>query len=387
MNLKQLFFLPPRRLASSKVKLKKTALWDLHKSLNAKMGPFAGWDMPMIYKELTQRESTAWTREKCSVFDVSHMLQTRLTGANAIAAIESICTADVAGLRDNAGCLSLFTNESGGILDDLIVNKISNDEIYIVSNASMAEQDFGLLSDAAKRFNVDLCKIETSLIAVQGPESAKILQSGTPTDLSNIFFMDGADVELFDVPNIRLTRCGYTGEDGFELSVPSQNVEKLVEKILDKGGKMAGLAARDSLRLEAGLCLYGNDIDTTTLPPSAVLLFTVPKKRRADGNFPGCAQIIRQQKEKPEKKRVGLVFEGKIPAREGANLLNLDDEEVGKVTSGGPSFTLEKNIGMGYVPLALSKPGTELKVQVRKNRFAATVTKMPFVPAKYYFAK
>ena len=213
--------------------------------------------------------------------------------------------------------------------------------------------------------------------------------------------MDGADVELFDVPNIRLTRCGYTGEDGFELSVPSQNgisstlwsnlsiflVEKLVEKILDKGGKMAGLAARDSLRLEAGLCLYGNDIDTTTLPPSAVLLFTVPKKRRADGNFPGCAQIIRQQKEKPEKKRVGLVFEGKIPAREGANLLNLDDEEVGKVTSGGPSFTLEKNIGMGYVPLALSKPGTELKVQVRKNRFAATITKMPFVPAKYYFAK
>ena len=158
----------------------------------------------------------------------------------------------------------------------------------------------------------------------------------------------------------------------------------LVEAVLTRGGKMAGLGARDTLRLEAGLCLYGNDIDQTTLPPSAVLLFTVPKKRRADGNFPGCAQIIAQQKAKPTMKRVGFVFqEGKPPARAGA-IIMADGEEVGTVTSGGPSPSIGRNIGMGYVPLALAKPGTEINVKVRKNIFAATVAKMPFVPCTYY---
>lgn len=386
MSLRRIIYVSTRD-AGNASQLKRTALWEMHKSLNGTMGPFAGFDMPMIYKGHSIPDSVAWTRNECSIFDVSHMLQTKLTGEKAINAIESICTADVAGLKDNAGCLSLFTNDIGGIYDDLIVNKITNDEIYIVSNASMMEQDFGLLSNAAEKFGADLTTIETSLVAIQGPKAVSILQQGTQHNLANIYFMQGDTVQLFGIDGIRLTRCGYTGEDGFELSVPSDKVNDLVEAILTRGGKMAGLGARDTLRLEAGLCLYGNDIDQTTLPPSAVLLFTVPKKRRADGNFPGCAQIIEQQKSKPLMKRVGFVFqEGKPPARAGAIII-ADGEEVGTVTSGGPSPSIGRNIGMGYVPLALAKPNTELQVKVRKNVFAATVSKMPFVPCTYYSPK
>ncbi|CBY07043.1 unnamed protein product [Oikopleura dioica] len=361
--------------------LRKTPLWNLHKEKNATMAEFAGFDMPMIYKVISH------TRTACSIFDVSHMLQTRITGESAIAAIESVCTADVAALSDNSGSLALFTNQQGGILDDLIVNKISSEEIYVVSNASMAEQDFAILKNAAEIFDCKLEKIETALIAVQGPKAAELLQKGTSLDLSKLSFMQGADLTLFGTSGIRATRCGYTGEDGFELSIPAEAVETITKQLIEDGALMAGLGARDTLRLEAGLCLYGNDIDETTLPPSAVLLFTVPKSRRAQGNFPGCAEIVKQQKTKPEEKRVGLIFQkGKPPARQGAELFN-DGEKIGRVTSGGPSPTLGRNIGMGYVPLELTKPGTKLQVKVRKNIFDAEVTKMPFVKCNYFTAK
>jgi len=376
-----------RYLTREKSTLRKTALWQLHKDLKATMGAFAGWDMPMIYKGVSIPDSVKWTRTECSIFDVSHMLQTRITGQNAISSIESVCTADIQNLSDNSGCLSLFTNDRGGIYDDLIVNRINENELYIVSNASMEDQDFGILSSATNAFDTKLEKIDTSLIAVQGPKAASILQNGTSEDLSDIFFMQGKTLSLFGIENIRLTRCGYTGEDGFELSVPSDHVTNLTEKLLTDGGKMAGLGARDTLRLEAGLCLYGNDIDQETLPPSAVLLFTVPKKRRADNNFPGCSQIVKQQKEKPAMKRVGFIFEdGKAPPRAGATIM-LDGDTIGTVTSGGPSPSVGRNIGMGYVPLEYAKPGTELQVKVRKNQFSATVAKMPFVPCTYYSKK
>ncbi|XP_027059935.1 aminomethyltransferase, mitochondrial-like [Pocillopora damicornis] len=356
------------------------------------MVPFCGWSMPVQYKDGVL-PSHLHTRQHASLFDVSHMLQFKVHGSDRIKFLESLVVADIAGLADYTGTLSLFTTEDGGIIDDLIINK-TPEHLYVVSNAGCADKVLEHLQDRLKAVNNDLGVAlevleDKALVALQGPQAAKVLQSGVQSDLSNMFFMHGGVVEAFGIKDVRVTRCGYTGEDGFELSVDKERAVDLTKALLESKEadvKPAGLGPRDSLRLEAGLCLYGNDIDENTTPVEAVLVWTIGKRRRAQADFPGAEIILRQIKEKANRKRVGLVSKGP-PARAGANILDADGNKVGHVTSGCPSPCLKQNIAMAYVPTALSKPGTALHLEVYKKRIDAQVVKMPFLPTNYYFGK
>ena len=227
--------------------------------------------------------------------------------------------------------------------------------------------------------------LERALLAVQGPATARLLQPLTPLDLSRLTFMTSAPAEVCGL-SCYVTRCGYTGEDGVELSVAAGEAALLAERLLAAGGDLlrpAGLGARDSLRLEAGLCLYGSDIDETTTPVEAALAWTIAKRRRAARDFPGAETILAQLRDRPARRRVGLVSQG-APARAGARILSAEGEAVGAVTSGCPSPALNHNIAMGYVAAVQATVGTELLLEVRKQRVPAKVTKMPFVPARYY---
>ncbi|KAG7226970.1 hypothetical protein INR49_022288 [Caranx melampygus] len=314
--------------------------------VGGKMVEFAGWSMPVQYKD-SHISSHMHTRQHCSIFDVSHMLQTKVHGRDRVKFMESLVVADIAELKDNQGTLSLFTTEAGGIIDDLIVTKT----------------DQGYLS---------------------GPSMSQVLQQGLKEDLSKLTFMTSALATVFGVPGCRVTRCGYTGEDGVEISVPQSRVVELTEKLLGNSEvKLAGLGARDSLRLEAGLCLYGNDIDESTTPVEASLVWTIGKRRRQAKDFPGANIIVPQIKAKTARKRVGLVSTGP-PVRQHTPILSADGQVIGEVTSGCPSPCLKKNIAMGYVDAAFAKNGTNIQVEVRKKAVPATVTKMPFVPTNYY---
>ncbi|XP_059800420.1 aminomethyltransferase, mitochondrial isoform X1 [Hypanus sabinus] len=371
--------------------LKKTALFEFHQSEGARMVEFAGWSMPVQYKD-SHISSHLHTRQHCSLFDVSHMLQSKVTGKDRVKFMESLIVGDIAELKDNQGTLSLFTNDKGGIMDDVIVTRTSGGYLYIVSNAGCADKDSAHMKEQLAQFkaagnDADLEFLEAGLIALQGPSAARVLQEGVSDDLSKLSFMSSAVTTVLGVKGCRMTRCGYTGEDGFEISVPIEHTVELVESLLKNSEvKLAGLAARDSLRLEAGLCLYGNDIDETTTPVEASLLWTIGKRRRAAANFPGAEIVLKQIKEKTRRKRIGLMSTGP-PVRQHTPILNVDGKVIGEVTSGCPSPCLKQNIAMGYVDTEYSKSGTSIKVEVRKKVVDAVVTKMPFVPTKYYTVK
>ncbi|XP_069796015.1 aminomethyltransferase, mitochondrial isoform X2 [Narcine bancroftii] len=355
------------------------------------MVDFAGWNMPVQYKD-SHINSHLHTRQHCSLFDVSHMLQSKVTGKDRVMFMESLIVGDIAELKDNQGTLSLFTNDKGGIMDDLIVTRTSDGHLYIVSNAGCADKDSAHMKEQLAKFKAagkeaDVEFLEAGLIALQGPSAARVLQEGVSDDLHKLPFMWSAVMTVFGVQGCRVTRCGYTGEDGFEISVPIQSTVELAKSLLKNSEvKLAGLGARDSLRLEAGLCLYGNDIDETTTPVEASLLWTIGKRRRAAADFPGAEIILRQIKEKTRRKRVGLTSAGP-PVRQHTPILNLDGKVIGEVTSGCPSPCLKQNIAMGYVESEYSKLGTPIKVEVRKKMVDAVVTKMPFVSTKYYAVK
>lgn len=376
-----------RREASSAAELKKTPLFDFHRASGGKMVEFAGWSMPVQYTD-SHISSHMHTRQHCSLFDVSHMLQTKVHGKDRVKFMESLVVADVAELKDNQGTLSLFTNDKGGIIDDLIVTKTDQTYLYVVSNAGCADKDSAHMKARLAEFksaglDVDLEFLDDALIAVQGPSMSRVLQEGVKDNLKKLTFMFSAVTTAFGVP-CRITRCGYTGEDGVEISVPSSRVVELTEKLLSNPEvKLAGLGARDSLRLEAGLCLYGNDIDETTTPVEATLVWTIGKRRRQTRDFPGADIIVPQIKNKTQKKRVGLVSTGP-PVRPHTPILSSDGTVIGEVTSGCPSPCLKKNVAMGYVDSAFSKNGTQIQVEVRKKAIPATVSKMPFVPTTYY---
>eukprot|EP00076_Gallus_gallus_P025650 XP_015148304.1 aminomethyltransferase, mitochondrial isoform X1 [Gallus gallus] len=348
-----------RHLSSAPEGLKQTPLDALHRARGGRMVPFAGWSLPVQYGR-GHLESHLHTRRHCSLFDVSHMLQTRVYGRDRVRFLESLVVGDIAELRPGQGTLTLLTNERGGIVDDLIVTNTAEDHLYVVSNAGCADKDRAVM---------------------------EVLQAGLPDDLTKLTFMTSTATTVFGVPGCRVTRCGYTGEDGVEISVPAGRAVELAERLLGCPEVWpAGLAARDSLRLEAGLCLYGNDIDESTTPVEAGLLWTLGKRRRTAMDFPGAAIIMEQVKEKPKRKRVGLTSVGP-PLRPPAAILGPEGTPVGTVTSGCPSPSLGKNIAMGYVQAAHSRPGTTLTVEVRKKQHPALVTKMPFVPTHYYMAK
>uniref|UniRef100_A0A5F5PNY2 Aminomethyltransferase n=2 Tax=Equus TaxID=9789 RepID=A0A5F5PNY2_HORSE len=353
-----------RPLSCTQDVLRRTPLYDFHLAHGGKMVAFAGWSLPVQYRD-SHVDSHLHTRQHCSLFDVSHMLQ---------------------------GTLSLFTNEAGGILDDLIVTNTSEGHLYVVSNAGCWDKDLALMQDKVRELqnigsDVGLEVVDNALLALQGPTAAQVLQAGVADDLKKLPFMTSAVMEVFGVSGCRVTRCGYTGEDGVEISVPAVGAVRLATALLENPEvKLAGLAARDSLRLEAGLCLYGNDIDEHTTPVEGSLSWTLGKRRRAAMDFPGATVIVPQLKGKVQRRRVGLMCEG-APMRAHSPILSTEGTVIGTVTSGCPSPCLKKNVAMGYVPCEYSRPGTPLLVEVRQKQQMAVVSKMPFVPTNYYILK
>lgn len=374
---------------------KKTILYDFHLKNGGKIVDFAGWLMPVQYKDLSIQQSHIHTRNNVSLFDVSHMMQTKVYGKDRFKYIESLVVSDIQNLKPNTGTLTVFTNEKGGIIDDLIVSSTSSDYLYIVSNAGCADKDFAHMKSAeermrAKKFDVKLERIENrGLIALQGPKMREVLQFGVNFDMNKLPFMGTIESSVFKIPNCRITRCGYTGEDGVEISVPYEHAADLATKLImfQNGNvcKLAGLGARDTLRLEAGLCLYGNDIDDTKTPVEAGLAWLIHKRRREEKNFPGASVILKQLTEKPAIKRVGLqlINDAGPSARQHMKIFD-ENSEIGEVTSGCLSPLLKKNISMGYVKIKAAKPGTKVLVEIRNKKHEAEIVKLPFVPTKYF---
>ncbi|CAG5128287.1 unnamed protein product [Candidula unifasciata] len=381
-----------RYFGSKSDSLKRTCLYDFHISEGAKMVPFAGWEMPVQYKSGISEEHLH-VRKSVGIFDVSHMLQTRVDGAHRKRFMESMVVGDIEGLKENQGTLTVFTNENGGILDDLIVSNASSGYLYVVSNAGCADKDFAHMKKLIFQksgADIRLSVIDTALVAVQGPQMTTVLQPGLDFDLRDLPFMTTTEATVFGVKGCRVTRCGYTGEDGVEISIPTSNAVNIVSALLSStkaSVKMIGLGARDSLRLEAGLCLYGSDIDEITTPVEAGLTWLVGKTRRTKADFPGAKVILEQIKSKPKKRRVGFISSG-APVRGHSKIYTDDGSKViGETTSGCPSPSLKVNISMGYVETDFSKNGTKVKIEVRQKLLDAEVAKMPFVPSNYYIPK
>ncbi len=371
--------------SESSQSLLRTPLYDLHVELGARMVPFAGYDMPVQYPMGVMKEHLH-TRAQAGLFDVSHMGQVRLTGADAKAALETLVPVDIIDLPENMQRYALFTSDSGAILDDLMVANFG-DSLFVVVNAACKEQDIAHM----KKHLSARCTVEEladrALLALQGPAAATVLSRLAP-GVEKMIFMNTAKVTLAGV-ECYVSRSGYTGEDGYEISVPADKAVELAKQLLAQPEVAPiGLGARDSLRLEAGLCLYGHDIDTTTTPVEGSLLWALSKVRRADGaragGFPGADVILRQIAQGVSKKRVGLLPKDRVPVREGAELVGNEGRVIGKVTSGGFGPTLGGPLAMGYVDMAQVALGTTFAAMVRGKAIPVEVVKTPFVPQRYY---
>ena len=360
--------------------LKTTPLNAAHRALGARMVPFAGYDMPVQYEGVLAEHR--WTREHAGLFDVSHMGQARLTGADAVAQFERFLPGDYEILKAGRQKYSLLLNDQGGIMDDLMAGKPDHDGLFIVVNAACKDADFAHI-EAGLQGDAKLTRLDRGLLAIQGPEAAEVMAAHEPV-LADFGFMDCARLMLFGA-DCFVSRSGYTGEDGYEISVPADQAERIWNTILkDARVKPIGLGARDSLRLEAGLPLYGHDADETTSPVEAALTFALSKSRKERADFPGAERILKELDGGVSRVRVGLHVKEGAPAREGAEIADADGEVIGKVTSGGPSPSLGKNIAMGYVPPEFSEIGTALTVIVRGKPLAAEVVATPFVANRYY---
>lgn len=374
---------------------RKTPLYDLHLKYGGKVVDFAGFLLPVQYSDMSVSASHLFTRQNASIFDVSHMLQTNVRGKDAVAWFESICPVDLKGMADGSSSLTVFLNDKGGIIDDLIVTKVNNDTLYVVSNAGRLDVDKEHMETTSTNFKkegkdvyVEFWDVsERALIALQGPTAASTLQKLIDIPLADLTFMTSREGTIASV-QCRVTRCGYTGEDGVEISMPADKAGQVTEALLQSSNvKLAGLGARDSLRLEAGLCLYGNDVDESITPVEANLTWLIAKRRRSEGNFPGAHVILQQIKQGVSRRRVGIRSEG-APARKGAVIKSANGlDEVGQVTSGCPSPSLGGNVAMGYVTESLRKVGTDLLVNIRGKDIPCVVAKMPFVPTQYYNKK
>jgi aminomethyltransferase len=360
---------------------KQTVLYALHQELGGKIVPFAGYALPVQYSAGIMAEHKQ-AREAAALFDVSHMGQLRLEGADRIAALEALVPADLASLAVGRQRYSFFTNDAGGILDDLMISN-QGDGLFLVVNAACKQADIAHLK-AGLEGEVTLTELsDRALIALQGPMAADVLARLAPA-VRTLAFMDCKPVDI-DGAACLVSRSGYTGEDGFEISVPAERAEALARRLLaQEEVAPAGLGARDSLRLEAGLCLYGHDIDETTTPVEADLTWAIQKRRRLEGGFPGAAVVQRQLAEGAPRRRVGLQPQGRAPVREGAELQNDKGEVVGKVTSGGFGPTAGAPVAMGYVTAGLAAEGTPLNAMVRGKPLPCRVAALPFVPHNYF---
>lgn len=371
--------------------LRLTPLDAWHRRLGARMTEFAGYAMPVQYDlsgELASRckggvmSEHLHCRTAASLFDVSHMGQGILSGVNPAAALERLVPGDMLGLKPGRQRYTVFTNEAGGILDDLMVANLGHDRLFVVMNASRKEDDLAHLAEHLPAGCTVSAQEDRALIALQGPAAASVLSRICP-EAADLRFMDVAQLQAGGIPCF-VSRSGYTGEDGFEISVPAGQAEALADTLLEQPEVApAGLGARDSLRLEAGLCLHGNDIDDLTTPVEAALAWTIGKRRRRDWDFMG-AQVIRDQLENgPHRLRVGVRLAGRAPARAKTDIIAEDGTAAGTVTSGSFSPTLNAPIAMGYVRKDLSQPDTPLQLIVRGRPLPASVATLPFVPHRY----
>ncbi len=358
----------------------KTALYNYHKSLGAKFVPFAGYEMPVQYSSGIVNEHKL-TRSGAGMFDVSHMGQLSIEGNESLVAeLEKIIPTDLKKINLNQSKYSFLTNEEGGIHDDLIVTKVEKG-FNIILNAACKNNDFKIISNSLKdKFKITLHK-NLSLIALQGPKSSQILEK-IISGISSLKFMNGNKF-YFNGKDVYITRSGYTGEDGFEISVSNELVEDLAKKLISQKVKPIGLGARDTLRLEAGLCLYGHDINETTSPIEANLKWAISKRRREEGGFVGYNKIKSDLNGSLSRLRVGVKPEGKIIAREGVKIFSKDGKEIGSITSGTFGPSVNGPIAMGYVKFNFSKPGTSVLLEVRGKKHEAKVTELPFYKKSY----
>lgn len=402
--------LPVSRIASSIAKrgfaaeassepLVKTALYDLHLELGGDMVPFAGYELPVLYKGENGgvMKEHLWCRAegKSSLFDVSHMGQIRWHGKDRVKFLEKIVVGDIGGLAPGSGCLSLVTNEKGGIIDDTVITN-AGDFVYMVVNGATKFGDMKHFNEQLASFDGDVTMeyLEDSmqLLAIQGQGAAEAVKKLLPDgfDLVNMAFMTGTDTTLNGIEGCRITRCGYTGEDGFEIAMPAGEATNIASALLsDPTVLPTGLGARDSLRLEAGLCLYGNDLDESTSPIEGALGWTMGgpgSRRRVEGGFLGAEHILKPDGkfQKISRKRVGIKGM-KAPARQHAEVYDATGETlIGEITSGTFSPCLKAPIAMGYVETKSAKAGTEVMVKIRNKMQKAEVSKMPFVESRYY---
>ncbi|KUF10547.1 glycine cleavage system aminomethyltransferase GcvT [Pseudoponticoccus marisrubri] len=369
--------------ATGETELKQTILNGVHHAQGAKMVPFAGYEMPVQYPAGVLKEHLH-TREAAGLFDVSHMGQVVLRGPEMAAALETLVPADIVGLPEGRQRYALFTNEDGGIEDDLMVAN-RGDHLFLVVNAARKAPDLDRLRAALEPRRITVKLIETrALLALQGPQAVEVLAEHCP-EIREMRFMDVATLPLGGA-ECWVSRSGYTGEDGFEISVPEAAAEDLARSLLGDARVLPiGLGARDSLRLEAGLCLYGNDIDATTTPVEAGLAWSIGKARRPGGarpgGFPGGAAILDQMESGAPRRRVGLRPEGRAPMREGVTLFAAETggTPVGEITSGGFGPSLGGPVAMGYVPADMAGPGQRLWGEMRGKRRPVEVVKLPFV--------
>ena len=370
--------------------LKQTPLHALHLSLNAKMVPFAGYDMPVQYPLGVMKEHLH-TRAAAGLFDVSHMGQVIVRArsgsyADAALALEKLVPVDILGLKEGRQRYGFFTNENGGILDDLMITN-RGDRLLVVVNAACKDDDVVYMKANLADCDVTLLE-DRALVALQGPRAEAVLAEFWP-DVTGMKFMDVRDVTIHDVSCI-VSRSGYSGEDGFEISIPADKAEHVAKALLeDPHCEAIGLGARDSLRLEAGLCLYGNDIDTNTSPIEASLEWAIQKVRRPGGaragGYPGTERIEEDLASGPVRRRVGLKPEGKAPVRAHAGLFAEDSpgSPIGEVTSGTFGPSTEGPVAMGYVPASLAEPGSRVFAEVRGKYLPLTVTALPFITPTY----
>jgi len=358
---------------------RRTPLYALHGELGARMTDFAGWSMPLHYSDGIKNEHLQ-CRERAVLFDVSHMGQIELRGDDAATRLESLVPSDIQTLPEGKARYTVFTDHNGAILDDLIVTR-AGDHLLLVVNASMRDQDVRHLQENLSGVDI-IEKTEYALLALQGPASVEVLRD-ICSDATGLLFMESVETSIEGMP-CRLSRAGYTGEDGFEISMANSHADAIARLLLSHHDcTPAGLGARDSLRLEAGLCLYGNDIDSTTTPVEADLLWAIPERRRQQGGFPGAARIQRQIAEGTDRKRVGVRPAGRIPARQGVEILSPSGLMIGTITSGCFGPGINAPVSMAYVQTEFSQPGTEVQLMIRGKAHPAIVASMPFVKLNY----
>lgn len=386
---------------STTTKLIKTPLYDSHVKYEAKFVPYAGYEMPIMYKGLSHIESHKWVRSKVGLFDVSHMLQHTFKGKGSVGLLQKLTPIDLSLLKPNTSSLSVLLNDQGGIIDDCIITKIKDDEYYMVTNAGCREKDIAFIERSLSKFeDLDYKNFDGTLLAIQGPKSSELLSKFVNEDLNNLKFGSILRTNIKSIidKEIQISRTGYTGEDGFELSIPSNNGEEIKQSneffqtLVDEQPELVqpiGLAARDSLRLEAGMCLYGNDLNEEITPIESSLSWLIPKTRRniesKDLRFNGYDKIIEQINNKSSftSRRIGITSKGPAP-RSGSKILNPENDQViGYVSSGLLSPILGYNIGQAYIDKKF-KIGSTVNIEVRGKKREGVITKLPFVANNFF---